>query len=326
MKAITVPAPGGPEQLRLAEIQTPAPGPGEILIRVKAAGVNRADLLQREGRYPPPPGASPILGMEVSGEVAALGAGAKRFPVGTQVCALLPGGGYAEYAVAAEGCTLPLPKGVRVGDAAALPECVITVWANVFEAAGLKANDSFLVHGGTSGIGVMATQLARAMGATAFSTAGSLEKCQASERLGAKRAINYKDEDFVARIKQLTQGRGVDVILDMIGGDYLVRNLETLAPGGRHVSIATQHGVRGEIDLLAVMMKRLVVTGSTLRSRSAAEKAALTAAVERVVWPLIAAGTVRPIVDSTFPLSQAAEAHRRMASSAHIGKILLLAS
>ncbi len=326
MKAITVTAPGGPETLKLTEIATPLPGPGEVLIRVKAAGVNRADLMQREGRYPPPPGAPATLGLEVSGEIAALGAGANRYPVGTPVCALLAGGGYAEYALAPEGCTLPVPKGVRVVDAAALPESVMTVWTNVFEAGALKANESFLVHGGTSGIGVMATQLAHALGATAYSTAGSLEKCQASERLGAKRSINYNDEDFVSRIRQLTQGRGVDVILDMIGGPYLVRNIDALAPGGRHVSIATQLGAKCEINLIAVMVKRAIVTGSTLRGRSVAEKTALTASAEQIVWPLIASGTVRPVVDSTFALSQAAEAHRKMAASTHIGKILLLAS
>lgn len=324
MKAIQIAAPGGPDVLRMGEIPTPRPGPGEVLIRVKAAGVNRADLLQREGRYPPPPGAPATLGLEVAGEIAALGAGASRYPVGTPVCALLAGGGYAEYAAAPEGCTLPIPKGVKLTEAGSLPETAITVWANVFDTGALKSGETFLVHGGTSGIGVMATQLARALGATAYSTAGSLEKCQASERYGASRAINYRDEDFVARIKQLTHGRGVDLILDMIGGSYVARNLDALAPAGRHVSIATQLGVMCEIDIRAIMMKRLVVTGSTLRARAVAEKTALTASVERVVWPLIASGAVKPVVDSWFPLSQAAEAHRRMESSAHIGKILLL--
>jgi putative PIG3 family NAD(P)H quinone oxidoreductase len=294
-----------------------------VLVRVAAAGVNRPDIMQRQGRYPPPPGASDIPGMEIAGEVVAAGAGVDAWHAGDQITALLPGGGYAEYAVAAAGLCLPVPQGLTLVEAAALPETFFTVWTNVFERGRCKAGDNVLVHGGTSGIGTTAIQLATALGARVYATAGSDEKARACERLGAVLGINYRTQDFVEVIRQDTAGRGVDVILDMVGGEYLDRNLQVAAVEGRLVIISMLGGARAELKLNTVLTKRLTVTGSTLRSRSVDEKAAVAAAVLRNVWPLLAAGRIRPVIFATFPLADAAEAHRLMESSNHIGKIVL---
>jgi NADPH2:quinone reductase len=275
------------------------------------------------GQYPPPPGAPDILGLEVAGRVAALGAGSTRFKIGDAVTALIPGGGYAEYCCAAEICALPVPQGLSMIEAGAVPETFFTVWANVFQLGALKPGESLLVHGGTSGIGTTAIMLAKAFGARVFTTAGSTEKCAAAQRLGAERAIHYKMEDFVAVVKAATDERGVDVVLDMVGGDYVARNIAGLAPSGRHVSIATLGGNRAEIPIREIMAKRLTLTGSTLRPRSVAEKGAIAAALEERVWPLLAGGRLRPVIDSTFPLAEAAAAHRRMEAGTHIGKIVL---
>jgi len=296
------------------------------LIRVAAAGINRPDILQRTGNYPPPPGASPILGLEVSGTVAALGAEVAGWHEGDAVCALVAGGGYAEYCVAPAPQCLPVPKGVALVDAAGLPETFFTVWTNVFDRGRLAAGESFLVHGGSSGIGTTAIQLARAFGAHVFATAGSPEKCAVCRDLGAERAIDYRQEDFVAILKEATQGRGVDVILDMVGGPYVEKNLRSLALEGRLVQIAFLQGSKVTLDLAHLMMRRQTITGSTLRPRPVAEKAAIARNLRDKVWPLIEAGKVRPVIDRTFPLAEAAAAHRLMESSAHIGKILLRTS
>lgn len=325
MTAIKIAEPGGPEVLMPATLPVPAPGAGEILIRVEAAGVNRPDMVQRQGHYPPPPGAPDTPGLEVAGRVAARGSGAKRYRIGEMVMALVPGGGYAEYCLAAERCALPLPKALSPIEGAAIPETFFTVWTNVFERAALRQGESLLVHGGTSGIGTTAILLAKAFGATVFTTAGADEKCAAAERLGAAKAINYRAQDFVSAIKDATGGRGVDVVLDMVGGDYLARNLKCLAPDGRHVSIAFLNGPKAEIAISDIMLKRLTLTGSTLRPRSVAEKGAIAAALEAKVLPLLASGAIKPVIDRTYPLAEAAEAHRRMESSAHIGKIVLTA-
>jgi NADPH:quinone reductase len=324
MRFIDIPQFGGPEVLTVADSPVPKPAAGEVLIKVTAAGLNRADLLQRQGHYPPPPRASPILGMEVSGRIAELGPGAdSQWNAGDEVCALIPGGGYAEYCVAAAGCCLPVPASVGLIGAAALPEAVFTVWANLFAQPYLHAGERFLVHGGTSGIGTTAIQMAKAFGARVVTTAGSPEKCGFCLSLGAERAFNYREEDWAAAAFEWSEQKGVDVILDMVGGDYFPKHLKLLAPNGRLVHIATTGGSQVTADLRTIMQKRLVVTGSTLRPRTVAEKTALRDQIEEHVWPLIAAGKVRPIVDRVFAISEAAEAHRRMHSSTHIGKILL---
>ena len=322
MKVVEIREPGGPDVLVPAERPRPEAGPGELLIQVAAAGVNRPDVLQRKGGYPPPPGASDIPGLEVAGTVVALGADTTGWQAGDQVTALVTGGGYAQYCTApAEQC-LPVPKGLEPDQAAALPETFFTVWSNVFDRGGLKAGESFLVHGGSSGIGTTAIQMARAMGARVFATAGSTEKCEACEALGAERAINYRSEDFVAIVKEATSG-GANLVLDMVGGDYVARNLKALAPDGRLVHIAFLGGSKVEIDLLPVMLKRLTVTGSTLRARDVAFKGEIARNLRETVWPLIEAGRIRPVMAGRFPLEQAAEAHKLMESSAHIGKIVL---
>ena len=322
MTAIEIREPGGPEVLVAATRPVPQPGPGEVLIRVAAAGVNRPDVLQRQGAYPPPPGASDIPGLEIAGRVVALGPEAEGVGLGDAVTALVTGGGYAEYCAAPAAQCLPVPKALDAVAAAAVPETFFTVWSNVFDRAGLRAGESFLVHGGSSGIGTTAIQLATALGATVFATAGSAEKCRACKALGAARAINYREEDFVAVVKEATDG-GVDVILDMVGGDYIQRDIKALAPDGRLVFIAFLGGSTAEIDFLPVMLKRLSITGSTLRARSVAFKAAIAQSLRSQVWPLIEAGKVKPIVHKTFPLAEAAAAHALMESSAHIGKIVL---
>jgi NADPH2:quinone reductase len=326
MRHIAMTAPGGPEVLTLATGPVPRPAAGEVLIRVAAAGINRPDILQRTGNYPPPPGASPILGLEVSGAVAALGPEVTGLNEGDEVCALVAGGGYAEYCVAPAPQCLPVPKGVSLVDAAGLPETFFTVWSNVFDRGRLARGESFLVHGGSSGIGTTAIQLAHAFGARVFATAGSPEKCAVCRDLGAERAIDYRQEDFVAVLKEATQGRGVDVILDMVGGPYVEKNLRSLAPEGRLVQIAFLQGSKVTLDLAHLMVRRQTLTGSTLRPRPVADKAAIARNLRDKVWPLIEAGKVRPIIDRTFPLAEAAAAHRLMESSTHIGKILLRTS
>ena len=323
MTAIGLPTPGGPEALVPEQRPVPVPGAGEILVKVAAAGVNRPDVMQRKGLYPPPPGAPDIPGLEISGEVVALGAGVTRWQLGDKVCALVSGGGYAQYCLADEGSALPVPAGLSMVEAAALPETFFTVWTNVFDLAGLKAGERFLVHGGTSGIGTTAIQLAKAFGATVFTTAGSAEKCDVCRQLGADVAIDYKTEDFVAVLKEKTGGKGVNVILDMVGGSYIARNYEAAAPQARLVQIAFMEGSKVQIDFMRLMLKRLSHMGSTLRSRPKAEKAAIAASLVEKVWPLIAAGTVKPVLDQSFPLEKASEAHARMETSAHIGKIML---
>lgn len=323
MRAIAIAAPGGPEVLVPVERPRPAPEAGEVLIAVAAAGVNRPDILQRQGGYPPPPGASTIPGLEVAGTIAALGAGVTRWRVGDTVTALVAGGGYAEYCTAPAGSCLPAPETLTLVEAAALPETVFTVWSNVFDRAGLKPGETLLVHGGASGIGVAAIQLGKAFGATVLVTAGSAEKCLACVALGADRAINYRDEDFVAVVKAVTHGAGANVILDMVGGGYVGRNYEAAAVEGRIVQIAFLEGAKVEVDMTRLMLKRLVHTGSTLRARDAAFKAAIAARLEEKVWPLIAAGRIKPIVDATFPLAEAAAAHRHLEAGGHVGKVVL---
>lgn len=324
MAVIEIAEPGGPEALRPAMRPVPQPGPGEVLIRVAAAGVNRPDVMQRRGLYPPPPGASDLPGLEVSGTIVALGEDVTQWRPGDQVCALLAGGGYAEYAVAPEGQCLPVPGGVSLEDAACLPETFFTVWSNLFERGYAAPGETVLVHGGTSGIGTTAIQLCRALGLNVIVTCGTDEKCRVAEEIGANAAINYRTEDFVERVRDLTDGRGVDVVLDMIGGDYVPRNLTVLADDGRHVSIAIQRGNRAEIKLFDIMTRRLVLTGSTLRARSVAFKAALAESLRREVWPLFASGQLKPVIDSRFALRDAAKAHARMEESAHVGKIMLV--
>ncbi|HLN25385.1 MAG TPA: NAD(P)H-quinone oxidoreductase [Patescibacteria group bacterium] len=324
MKCIEIPSFGGPEVLTLAERPIPVAKPGEVLIQVAAAGINRPDVVQRQGLYPPPPGASDIPGLEVAGTVVALGDGVTTLAVGDRVCALLTGGGYAEYCTAAASLCLPLPAGYDMVKAAALPETFFTVWHNVFQRAHLAAGESFLVHGGTGGIGTTAIQLAKAFGARVFTTAGSAAKCAACVTLGADRAINYTTEDFVEVIAAETGKKGVDVILDMVGGDYLPRNIKSLAADGRHVSIAFLRGPKAEVNFLPVMLKRLTLTGSTLRPQPVAQKALIAAELREKVWPLLDQGSLAPLVHATFGLAEAAEGHRLMESSAHIGKIVLV--
>ena len=322
MTAVVLRGAGGPEVLVPEARPVPRPGPGQILVEVHAAGVNRPDVLQRMGAYPPPAGAPDWPGLEVAGRVAALGEGAGRFAVGDAVMALLPGGGYAEYAVVAEDNALPVPAGLSLVEAAGVPETFFTVWHNVFQRGGLVAGERFLVHGGTSGIGTTAIQLARRFGAEVFVTAGGAAKCAAAIKLGAAHAINYREGDFVAAIATATDGRGIDVILDMVGGDYTARNLKIAAEDGRIVQIAFLQGQKVEIDLQPIMTKRLTLTGSTLRARTVAFKASIARELEAKVWPLLADGSVRPLVDTTYALEDAAEAHRHMDVD-HIGKIIL---
>jgi putative PIG3 family NAD(P)H quinone oxidoreductase len=314
---------GDADVLHPASCPVPMAGANEVLIKVTAAGINRADIMQRRGKYPPPAGASDILGMEVSGTVAALGTGIQKWKIGDKVCALLAGGGYAEYVAAPEGHCLPIPSGISLKEAAALPEAVVTVYANLFEGAGVKAGETVLLHGGASGIGTMAVQMLKAFGARVFVTVGNAQKADFCRKLGADLAIDYKQEDFTAAVKAATNQRGVDIVLDMVGGSYINRNLQALAPFGRHVSIATQAGSMAEVDIRLIMQKRLILTGSTMRGRDSAEKARLIAEIEAKIWPLIASGKIKPVIYQSFPLKNAAEAHKVMESSAHIGKITL---
>jgi len=325
MKAIRVEQPGADYGLVIAEAPRPEPGPGEVLVKVAAAGLNHADLAQAKGMYPPPPGASEILGLEVSGEVAGLGAGVTDFRVGDKVCALLAGGGYAEYCLASTQCLLPVPNGVDLISAAALPEVFFTVWTNLFDSARLAPGESVLIHGGGSGIGTAAIQLCAARGHTVFTTAGSAEKCAACTKLGAARAINYREEDFVEIVRKQTGGRGVDVILDMVGGDYIQRNMSAAALWGRIVNIAYMSGMSATVNFAPMLMKRLSILATTLRSRTNEEKGAIRDALAREVWPLIESGRIAPVVDRIFPLAEAGSAHTRMARSEHVGKILLAA-
>ncbi|MFG1182452.1 NAD(P)H-quinone oxidoreductase [Xanthobacter versatilis] len=323
MTAILISAPGGPEVLVPGNRPVPAPAAGELLVKVEAAGINRPDVMQRKGLYPPPPGASDIPGLEIAGTVVALGEGASRFKLGDRVCALVTGGGYAQYCTTHEATALPIPEGLSAAEAAALPETAFTVWSNIFERGQLKAGETLLLHGGSSGIGTTAIQLAKAFGARVVVTAGSDEKCAACVTLGADLAVNYRTQDFVAEVKSFTGGKGANVILDMIGGPYIQKNYEAAAQDGRIVQIAFQQGAKAEVDFMRLMLKRLTHTGSTLRSRPVAEKAALAAAIVEQVFPLIAAGKYRPVMDETFPLANAAAAHARMDASAHVGKIVL---
>lgn len=325
MTAILIKGKGGPDVLQADTVAVPAPDAGQILIKVAAAGVNRPDVLQRQGAYPAPKGHSEIPGLEVAGEVAAIGEGVIGFKPGDAVMALVNGGGYAEYCLAEAGSCLAVPPNLTLTEAAAIPETAFTVWHNVFERGGLKSGEWFLVHGGTSGIGVMAIQLAKARGAHVIATAGSPEKCQAAIRLGADRAVDYKTEDFVDVVKTLTDGRGVDVILDMVGGDYIERNIKCAADDARIVNIGYQKGSKVTIDLMRVMLKRLTLTGSTLRIRSSGVKAGIASAVGANVLPLFADSTMAVVLDRTFPMSEAAAAHARMETSEHIGKIVLVA-
>jgi len=323
MTVIAIAGKGGPDVLVSASQPVPVPAAGQVLIKVAAAGVNRPDVLQRKGLYPAPKGHSEIPGLEAAGTVAALGPGAHRFKIGDPVMALLNGGGYGAYAVAEEPAVLAVPKGLSMVEAAAIPETFFTVWHNVFERGALKAGEWFLVHGGTSGIGVTAIQLASAFGANVIATAGSKEKCDACLSLGARRAVSYREEDFVAAVKAETEGRGVDVILDMVGGDYVDRNIRSLADDGRLVNIGYQEGSKVTVDMMRVMLKRLILTGSTLRIRPTEVKGAIARAIEANVVPLIESGRVRVIVDTVLPLAEAAQAHARMEGGAHIGKIVL---
>lgn len=324
MRCIEVTKPGGPEVLVETRRPIPTPAAGEILIRVKAAGVNRPDALQRTGAYNPPPGASDLPGLEAAGEIAAIGAGVSRWSVGDAVTALLPGGGYAEYVTTQADHALPIPAGYSWEQAAALCETFFTVWINVFDRGGLRAGETFLVHGGTSGIGTTAIQLAKARGARVMTTAGSDEKCDRCRELGADLAINYRTADFVEEAKAFTDGRGLDLILDMVGGDYIPRDIKALALDGRLAMIAFLGGPIAEVNFAQVMVKRLMLTGSTLRPRSNLVKAETARAVEREVWPLLSARTIAPVMDSTFPLSQAAQAHAHLETSTHVGKIVLV--
>jgi NADPH:quinone reductase len=323
MQAIDPAGPGGPEVLELVERPVPVPGPGELLIRVHAAGVNRPDVLQRKGGYPPPPGAPSIPGLEVAGEVVAVGPDAEPALIGQPVCALLAGGGYAEYAAAPAGQCLPVPEALSMAEAAALPETLFTVWTNLFERAFATEGDTVLVHGGTSGIGTMAIALCNLFGVRIIVTAGSAAKCEAALGLGADHAIDYQAEDFVERVRAITGGQGCQAVLDMVGGDYLPRNLQCLAEDGRHVSIAVQRGPTATIPIFDIMRRRLTLTGSTLRPRDTGFKSLVADELHRTVWPHVEAGRLRPVMDRKFPLAQAADAHRRMEAGEHLGKIVL---
>ncbi|MEM9705650.1 MAG: NAD(P)H-quinone oxidoreductase [Pseudomonadota bacterium] len=320
MRAVEITEPGGPEVLNLCERPIPKPGPSEVLIRVSAAGVNRPDVLQRMGLYPPPPGASDLPGLEVAGTIAAIGENVNTLNIGDAVCALLPGGGYAEYATADIGTCLPVPSGLTMAEAAALPETVFTVYANVFDDADLREGETLLVHGATSGIGVTAIAMARAFGADVIATAGTDEKVKSARDLGVKAAFNYKKDDWDTEIKEIG---GVNVVLDMAGGDFLARNLETLNSGGRHVSIAFLRGNEASVNIFAIMKKQLNISGSTMKARSREEKSRLAAQISKKVWPLIESGDIKPVIDRTFALEDAAKAHKRMEAGAHVGKIVL---
>lgn len=322
MRAVTVVNPGPDYSLTLADCETPTPAAGEILIKVAAAGLNRADLLQAKGKYPPPAGASDILGLEISGEVAECAADSP-FHVGDKVCALLPGGGYAEYARADEGSVLPLPNGIGSVDAAALPEALFTAWTNLIDAGGLKTKQTVLIHGGSSGVGSAAIQLAAALGTKVLTTAGGRQRCEKCERLGASLAIDHHTEDFVEAVLEATAGRGADVILDMVGGDYIGRNFTAAAPKGRIVNIAYQKGATATVDFRLMLAKRLILTATTLRGRTPEEKRALRDALLKTVWPLIETGAIKPVVEAVYPLAEAGAAHARMAKGGHFGKILL---
>ncbi|RVG01346.1 NAD(P)H-quinone oxidoreductase [Sinorhizobium meliloti] len=323
-RAVIASRPGGPEVLQIVERLRPVPGEGEMLVRVSAAGINRPDVMQRQGNYPPPPGASEVLGLELAGVVESLGSGVRRFKPGDRVMALVHSGAYAEWAVVQEASALPVPESMSFVEAGAFPETYFTVWSNVFERAGLKTGETLLIHGGTSGIGTTALVLAKAIGAKVIVTAGSPEKCEACLKLGADGAIDYRRQDFVAISKELTGGRGPDVILDMVGGDYIARNLEAIAVDGRIAQIAFQKGSKAEIDFLPLLMKRITLTGSTLRARPLAMKAKLAASLEEHVLPIVARGQARPLIDSTYPFEKVADAHARMDSGSHTGKIVLV--
>jgi NADPH2:quinone reductase len=323
MHAIDPDAPGGPEVLHLVERLVPTPGPGEVLVRVAAAGVNRPEVMQRAGKYPPPPGASSILGMELSGTVVAVGEGVANDAIGQPVCALVTAGSYAQYAVAPWGQCLPVPATLSMIEAAAIPETLFTVWTNLFERAYATEGDTVLVHGGTSGIGTMAIALCRAFGVDIIVTVGSDAKCAAALEIGATHAINYKAQDFVARVGEITGGAGVAAVLDMIGGDYVVRNIQCLADDGRHVSIAVQAGATATVPLFEIMRRRLTLTGSTLRPRDTAWKSLVADELHRTVWPHVVAGRIRPVIDQIYPLAEAAAAHARMEAGDHVGKIVL---
>jgi NADPH:quinone reductase len=324
MNCVEIVEPGGPEVLKPTRRPVPRPAASEVLIRVRAAGVNRPDVSQRVGRYAPPPGVTDIPGLEVAGEVAALGADEKDWKVGDKLCALVAGGGYAEYVTAPTLQCLPIPGKLGMVEAAALPETFFTVWSNLYDRARLKPGETLLVHGGSSGIGTTAIQLAGKLGARVITTAGSAEKCRVCEELGAERAVNYKDEDFVEAAKDFTGGRGVDVVLDMVGGDYISRNIKAMATDGRHVSIAFLGGSTAEVNFMPVMLKRLTLTGATLRPQSVERKGEIALSLKQHAWPLIASGEIKPVIHTTFPLAEAAEAHRLMESSRHIGKIVLI--
>lgn len=323
MTVVAISKPGGPEVLVPEQRAVPQPGPDEILVKVEAAGVNRPDVAQRSGAYPPPPGASDLPGLEIAGEVVAVGSNAKRHKVGDKVMSLVAGGGYAQYCIAQDAQAMSVPPALSIKEAGALPETLMTVWHNVFERGGLKEGETLLIHGGSSGIGTMAIQLAKAFGAKVFVTVGSQDKVDACLKLGADCAINYKTEDFVAVVKEATNKEGVNLILDMVAGDYVDRNYDAAAVDGRIVQIATLNGPKITANIAKVMVKRLTHTGSTLRPRSNADKAAMVAAIEQKVMPLLREGRIKPVMDSTFPLEKAADAHRRMETSAHIGKIVL---
>ena len=323
MNYIQIEKHGNPEVLKLDSMSVPEPGPGQVLIHVKAAGVNRPDVMQRKGLYPPPPGATDVPGLEVSGTVVSVGDNVSETAVGTEVCSLVTCGGYAEFCLAVAAVCLPIPKNISLVDAAGLPETFFTVWSNVFERGQLKAGESLLVHGGSSGIGTTAIQLGKAFGAIVYTTAGTTEKCEFCENLGADVAINYRKQNFSEEIKSLTKGKGVDLILDMVGGSYFPRNIRLLADEGRLVQIALMQGSKAEVDFRSLLLKRVTLTGSTLRPRSVEEKTKIAKALRKNVWPLLDSGTVRPIIHQTFPLEQAKDAHILMESSTHIGKILL---
>ncbi len=314
---------GGPEVLQPVERPVPVPGAGEVLIKVAAAGVNRPDVLQRRGMYPPPPGAPSIPGLEVAGVVAAVGSGVDAAHIGQRVCALVAGGGYAQYCTAPYGQCLPIPEVLSMAEAAAMPETLFTVWTNVFERGYASEGETILVHGGTSGIGTMAIRLCKLFGLTVIVTCGADDKCAAAIKLGADHAINYATQDFVEEVARITGGRGVELILDMVGGDYVPRNLQCLAEDGRHVTIAVQRGVKAEVNIAAVMVRRLMLTGSTLRARPVDFKAHVADELQRVVWPYVEGGRLRPVMDTSFPLAEAAAAHARMEAGAHVGKIVL---
>ena len=323
MNYIQIEKHGDPGVLKLHSMPVPEPGPGEVLIKVAAAGVNRPDVMQRKGLYPPPPGATDVPGLEVSGTVVSVGQNVSKPPINSEVCALVTCGGYAEYCLAAASICLPVPEKISLVNAAGIPETFFTVWTNVFKRGQLKAGESLLVHGGSSGIGTTAIQLGKAFGATVYITAGTSDKCEFCNNLGADAAINYREQDFSVEIKRLTEGKGVNVILDMVGGPYFPKNIRLLADEGRLVQIAMMQGSKAEVDFRSLLLKRVTLTGSTLRPRSVEEKTKIAHALQKNVWPLLESGAIRPIIHETFPLKQASEAHRLMESSAHIGKILL---